>query len=66
MAFGRRNEEEIVQVETKIWVCSSEDCKCWVRDNFKNSEIPTCPLCDSEMHETTRMLEAIHNHSAKM
>lgn len=64
MAFGRRNEEEIVLVETKVWECSAEGCNCWMRDNFKNSEIPTCPICHSDMNTSTKMLAVIHNHSA--
>lgn len=63
MGFGRRNQEEIVKEETKIWVCKSDDCNCWVRDNFKSSETPTCPLCNSEMESTTKVLEVINNPS---
>lgn len=63
MGFGRRNQEEVVTEETKIWVCTSSNCKCWVRDNFKSSDsdIPTCPICKSEMKQTTRVLEVINN-----
>jgi len=65
LAFGRKNEEEIKLEETKIWVCTSEDCKCWVRDNFKSgeSEVPLCPICKSEMRQSTKELQVIHNHS---
>lgn len=61
MGFGRRNQEEIVTEETKIWECTSDSCKCWVRDNFKSSEVPTCPICNSEMRQNTRVLEVINN-----
>lgn len=63
MGFGRRNQEEVVKEETKVWVCKSDDCNCWVRDNFKSSETPTCPLCKSEMEPTTKVLEVINNPS---
>jgi len=65
MAFGRRNEEEIVKEDIKIWECSSDDCNCWVRDNFKSSEeeVPTCPICKSEMIATTKNLQVIPNHA---
>jgi hypothetical protein len=66
LAFGRKNEEEIKLEETKIWVCTSETCKCWVRDNFKSSEIPHCPICKSEMRQTTKELQVIHNHSKNL
>ncbi|MDF2902635.1 MAG: hypothetical protein K0S25_273 [Bacillus sp. (in: firmicutes)] len=63
MAFGRRIVEEIITVETKVWECASDNCNCWVRDNFKNKEIPKCPICNSEMVSTTKMLQAVDNHN---
>ncbi|WP_174733047.1 cold-shock protein [Mesobacillus harenae] len=66
MAFGRKNPEEIITAETKVWACSSEDCNCWVRDNFKSSEVPKCPICHSEMEQEVRTLEVVNNHSQKL
>jgi hypothetical protein len=63
LAFGRRNEEEVKLEETKIWVCNSDKCKCWIRDNFKSSDVPLCPICKSEMTLTTRQLQVVPNHS---
>jgi len=63
LAFGRKNDEEIKLEETKIWVCNSATCKCWVRDNFKSTDVPLCPICKSEMSLTTKELQVIHNHS---
>ncbi|MDQ0155049.1 cold-shock protein [Robertmurraya andreesenii] len=63
MGFGRRNQEEVVTEETKIWVCKADNCNCWIRDNFKSSPNPTCPICHGEMEETTRVLEVINNPS---
>ncbi|HHY72611.1 MAG TPA: cold-shock protein [Bacillus bacterium] len=63
MAFGRRNIEEVVTEETKVWVCTSDECNCWVRDNFKSSDEPVCPLCNSEMTPSTKMLQVVENHS---
>ncbi|MDP4163521.1 MAG: cold-shock protein [Bacillota bacterium] len=63
MAFGRRNDEEVVKEETKVWECTSETCNCWIRDNFKSSEVPKCPICKSEMRQSTKELQAIVNHS---
>ena len=63
MAFGRRIVEEIVTVETKVWECNSPECKCWVRDNFKASETPLCPVCGSEMRLATKLLQALDNHN---
>lgn len=63
LAFGRRNDEEIILEETKIWECTSPSCKCWIRDNFKSTEVPLCPICKSEMSQATKELQVIHNHS---
>jgi hypothetical protein len=63
LAFGRRNEEEVVLEDTKIWECSSDQCNAWIRDNFKSSEVPLCPICNSEMTLTTRKLQVISNNS---
>lgn len=59
--YNRRVVEEVVPVETMIWNCVAENCIAWVRDNFKNAEIPTCPICNSEMIQGTRMLPAVEN-----
>lgn len=63
LAFGRKNVEEVVTEETKIWVCKSDECNCWVRDNFKTNDVPTCPICDSEMEQTTKVLQVVENKS---
>lgn len=63
MGFGRKNTEEIKTEEVKIWECTSETCNCWVRDNFKSSEQPLCPICKSEMSLTTRELQVVNNNS---
>ncbi|MCH1624692.1 cold-shock protein [Fredinandcohnia quinoae] len=62
MAFGRKPVEEIVTEETKIWVCTSDDCNCWLRDNFKSTEIPICPICGSSMEQSTKELQVVDNH----
>lgn len=63
MGFGRKNMEEIKVEEVKIWECASESCNCWVRDNFKSSQVPLCPICKSEMKETTKELQVVNNNS---
>lgn len=65
MAFGKRNQEEIKKSDLKIWECSSEGCKVWIRDNFKSEETPTCPVCKSEMESTVKELQIVDNNSAK-
>ncbi|GGC88350.1 cold-shock protein [Thalassobacillus devorans] len=63
MAFGKKNQEEVIKEETKIWVCNSEDCNCWMRDNFKIEETPTCPICKSEMSKSSKVLQVVDNNS---
>lgn len=63
MGFGRKNMQEIVKEEVKVWECTSDTCNCWIRDNFKSSETPKCPICKSEMSLTTRMLPVVNNNS---
>ncbi|MBU8878742.1 cold-shock protein [Bacillus sp. FJAT-29790] len=63
MGFGRKNTEEIKTEEVKIWECTSETCNCWIRDNFKSSQTPSCPICKSDMAETTKELQVVNNNS---
>lgn len=59
--FHRKVAEEIIPVETKIWCCMTDTCNTWVRDNFKNGDNPTCPICNGEMTEGTKLLPPIEN-----
>ena len=59
--YRRKNMEEVVLEEIKVWECVSESCNGWIRDNFTNSDEHTCPLCGSGMKAGTRMLQAINN-----
>ncbi|MDX8360205.1 cold-inducible protein YdjO-related protein [Cytobacillus sp. Hm23] len=63
MVFGKKVIKEIETEETKIWVCSSELCNCWVRDNFRSKDQTTCPACNSEMEMAFKELEIVHNNS---
>jgi hypothetical protein len=63
--YKRNNMEEIPPEETKVWECTSEECKGWVRDNFTYSDEAKCPLCGSDMKESTKMLQAINNPKHK-
>ncbi|PLS17156.1 cold-shock protein [Bacillus sp. M6-12] len=59
--YNRKNVEEVPPEETKVWECTSDTCKGWVRDNFRTEGSLTCPLCGSEMTASTKMLQAINN-----
>ncbi|MCM3635725.1 cold-shock protein [Paenibacillus camelliae] len=59
----RKPIEEVPTALTEIWVCSDENCKGWMRDNFTFSESPTCPQCHSAMVKDERILDVIENNS---
>ncbi|ARI77338.1 cold-shock protein [Halobacillus mangrovi] len=63
MAFGKKNQTEIKEEETKIWVCTSDDCNCWMRDNFRTNEENICPMCGSKMEEENKVLQVVENNS---
>lgn len=56
MAFSRRQDEPIPEVETDVWACQSSECVGWMRDSFSFATEPTCPLCQSEMKKEVRIL----------
>ncbi|QMV42701.1 cold-shock protein [Cohnella cholangitidis] len=64
MYYSRKKPPEDVPSElTAIWSCSDENCKGWMRDNFAFSMAPVCPLCQSPMVRSERMLAAVVNTS---
>ncbi|WP_181348440.1 cold-inducible protein YdjO-related protein [Thalassobacillus sp. CUG 92003] len=63
MAFGKKNQEEIKEEETKIWLCQSEECNCWMRDNFTTQEEPKCPRCGNAMEASQKVLQVVDNNS---
>ena len=63
MGFGRKQNEDVIVEQVIVWECSSSDCNCWIRDNFKSTEEPTCPRCNSSMIKTERELQVIKNTS---
>lgn len=65
MYFAKKAMEPIEEEEIDIWACSNDNCSCWMRDNFSFEESPTCPLCQSEMSKSTRLLPVLQNHTRK-
>lgn len=57
----RRNMEEVILEETKVWECTSDSCNGWIRDNFTSNDEHKCPLCGSKMIVGIKMLQAINN-----
>lgn len=56
MAFSRGPKEQLPKVETKVWACTSEICKGWMRESYSFKEEPKCPLCESSMQQELKML----------
>ncbi|MFC4304404.1 cold-shock protein [Cohnella boryungensis] len=59
----KRPVEELPEEITTIWSCSDESCKGWMRDNFAFSSDPACPICQSQMVKSEKMLVALVNTS---
>jgi phospholipid N-methyltransferase len=41
---------------TEIWDCTSQACKGWMRKSQSFADSPDCPICDSPMEDTVRIL----------
>lgn len=61
MYFSKKMMEPVQEEETSVWLCSDEDCPCWMRENFAFEQSPSCPICNSEMVKNTKMLPALTN-----
>ncbi|WP_047980855.1 cold-shock protein [Ornithinibacillus contaminans] len=59
MSFSRGPKEPVPEVETTIWVCSSEDCNGWMRESFSFEKEPECPLCTASMTQEVRVLPEV-------
>jgi hypothetical protein len=61
MYSRKKLAEDLPQEETKIWACTTEGCKGWMRDNFAFEYTPTCSICHSIMTSSTKMLPILEN-----
>ncbi|TVY11131.1 cold-shock protein [Paenibacillus cremeus] len=66
MYYRKKSMEDLPQEQTKIWSCSKEACKGWMRDNFAFEYTPTCPICHSTMESTLRVLPIIDNSNGNL
>ncbi|UJF32919.1 cold-shock protein [Paenibacillus hexagrammi] len=65
MYFSKKTIEPVPEEETAVWTCSTEQCSCWMRDNFSFDESPVCPICSATMVKDTRLLPALSNTSGR-
>ncbi|MGF7032417.1 ribosomal protein L37AE/L43A [Paenibacillus mucilaginosus] len=66
MYFRRQSMEDIPQEQTKIWSCSKDGCKGWMRDNFAFEYTPTCPICHSLMVTRQKLLPILDNSNVNL
>ncbi|GIP42381.1 hypothetical protein J45TS6_08400 [Paenibacillus sp. J45TS6] len=59
--YRRQVSEEIPEENTKVWSCTNDDCKGWMRDDFAFESEPQCSLCSSPMEREMRMLPVLSN-----
>ncbi|MCA0756187.1 cold-shock protein [Paenibacillus sp. N4] len=62
--YNRKKPLEEIPVEnTKVWLCESEGCNSWMRDNFAFEQTPTCLICNSPMVSGEKMLPMLVNNN---
>jgi hypothetical protein len=66
MYFRKQSMEDIPQEQTKIWSCSKEGCKGWMRDNFAFEYTPTCHICHSPMESSLKMISILANSNGDL
>ncbi|MRX70790.1 hypothetical protein GJU40_01245 [Bacillus lacus] len=59
--WNNGQKEKPPESVVKVWSCGSETCNGWMRDNFKHSEEPDCPLCGHAMVVSERTLPILEN-----
>ncbi|SEC47884.1 cold-shock protein [Paenibacillus sp. GP183] len=65
MYFSKKNMEAVPEEQTSVWMCSTENCTCWMRENFSFEESPICPICKSVMVREMKMLPNLTNTNKK-
>lgn len=66
MYFRKQSMEDFPKEQTKIWSCSQEGCKGWMRDNFAFEYLPTCPICHSPMASSLKLLPIVANSNGNL
>ncbi|WP_256376686.1 cold-inducible protein YdjO-related protein [Cohnella herbarum] len=56
---SKQNAVAVNMIDTQIWICSNQDCNCWLRSEFSFSQMPLCPMCKSSMTNQTKPLPEI-------
>ncbi|KIL39764.1 hypothetical protein SD70_17790 [Gordoniibacillus kamchatkensis] len=63
MYYSFRNKylEDLPKENVRIWSCTKEGCKGWMRYNFAFEHEPKCCLCLSPMISDMRLLPLLVN-----
>ncbi|MFB6367634.1 cold-inducible protein YdjO-related protein [Paenibacillus elgii] len=56
-----KSTQQILTVETSVWMCKKENCLGWIREDFSFETTPICLFCKSEMVHTTKILPVLTN-----
>ncbi|OXM84870.1 cold-shock protein [Paenibacillus rigui] len=65
MYFSKKTMEPVQEEQTSVWMCSNEECSCWMRENFSLDRTPDCPICHASMVKNIKMLPLLQNHHQK-
>lgn len=65
MYFSKKNMEPVLEEQTTVWNCTTDNCSCWMRENFSFEESPICPVCKSSMVRGTKMLPSLVNNTGR-
>jgi hypothetical protein len=66
MYHRKQSMEDTPQEQTKIWSCSQDSCKGWMRDKFAFEYTPACPICHSVMVSSSKLLPILDNSNGNL
>ncbi|RAV20099.1 cold-shock protein [Paenibacillus contaminans] len=65
MYFSKKAFEPIQEQETSVWMCTTDRCSGWMREDFAFEKSPSCPFCHADMVKDTKMLPPLSNYTQK-
>lgn len=65
--YNRKKQlEPVPEVDTKVWICETEGCNSWMRDNFTFEQEPSCIICNATMVSGIKLLPALVNPNSDL
>ncbi|MFD2117513.1 cold-shock protein [Paenibacillus yanchengensis] len=60
--YNRKKQLEPVPEEnTKVWICETEGCNSWMREDYTFAAEPACAICSGTMSIGEKMLPTLSN-----